>query len=184
MKDAQSCYPQTTRNMATGISNTKKTVSIAQNKEEVFTIPIWPQERACWVRKVTKDEMIRIERDIQVYKLHFMEIHPDSRQYLALRGGKWREELLQLRKRKVQEANYKLFVGSGCNPSLVKKTVHKPSSMSSGCLPCNPALVKKTVHKTVDNNGPAQSEEEDWVIISKDAENSTRLEIQEDWILV
>lgn len=167
-----------------GMSNTtKKSVSIAQNQEQVFTIPIWPRERECWVRDLDTYERMRIDKDIQLYKLHLMDIHPESRKYLPLhRAGNWREDMLRRRKRKVQEANEKLF-----GDMAEYAPVDKPISISSGCLPCNPSLWKKTG----DGNARAESDqeplqEEDWVVIPKAVEHNTlpAMAMEEDWIFV
>ena len=82
----------------------KKKVSISENNE-VRTFHIHKGERMCCIRPMTEHENAKMERDMQNFKLYAMEVHPNSRKYLSLRSGDWRQDNRVVRKRKMDQAN-------------------------------------------------------------------------------
>ena len=114
----------------------KKKVSISEN-DEVRTFHIHKGERMCCIRPMTEHENAKMERDMQNFKLYAMEVHPNSRKYLSLRSGDWRQDNRVVRKRKMDQANDALGL-----PKQTDKGVS--SKRKTQCARRNPAGKEQT----------------------------------------
>lgn len=183
--------PAIKKQLSTAHVSKRKSVSISENDNEVRTFDVRSGERIRCVPRWTYHEHAKMERDLQDFKLYAMEVNPNSRQYLSLRDGDWRERHRIIRKRKIEEANERLkveeenenqtdldrsskneedandwvVVANSMTDLAIKDTVN----IDSSTLPdSDDDLVFDWNHyaePNIDSSTPPDSDDDDWVLL-------------------